>query len=159
MYLISSLAKAQGVLWYQGTALYYVLRVSEFSLPAVSPLIYNNVLLSSLLTYATLLFQVAFPFLIWNKYTRPFMIIGAVLLHTAIAVVMGLFWFSATMISVDVIFFDDKSYQAFAQRCQSLKAALERRVASYIDSLRLAPWVQKQKFLVLYNNTCNICNK
>ena len=49
-------------------------------------------------TYATLLVQIAFPFLIWQQRTRLYVLAGAILLHFIFAVSMGLFYFSFVMI-------------------------------------------------------------
>jgi Vitamin K-dependent gamma-carboxylase len=112
MYFISFIYKAHGNEWYSGTAIYYVLRVDEFRLPGVNELIYRNPLLVTTITYLTLLFQGSYPFLIWNKRTKFFMLFGAICFHLGIAIVMGLAWFSLSILSVDVIFINDTMYRA-----------------------------------------------
>ncbi len=112
MYFISFIFKAHGNEWYSGTAIYYVLRVDEFRLPGVNELIYKNPLLVTTITYLTLLFQGSYPFLIWNKRTKFVMLFGAICFHLGIAIVMGLAWFSLSILSVDVIFIDDTTYRA-----------------------------------------------
>ena len=85
--------------------------VDEFRLPGVNELIYRNPLLVTTITYLTLLFQGSYPFLIWNKRTKFIMLFGAICFHLGIAIVMGLAWFSLSILSVDVIFINDTMYK------------------------------------------------
>jgi hypothetical protein len=47
----------------------------------------------------TLVFEISFVFLVWNRRLRPVLLISAVLLHTGIAVFMGLVTFSLMMMT------------------------------------------------------------
>jgi predicted DCC family thiol-disulfide oxidoreductase YuxK len=49
-------------------------------------------------TYGTILIEIAFPFLIWQERTRPFLLASAIFLHSQFAILMGLFYFSFVMI-------------------------------------------------------------
>ena len=49
-------------------------------------------------TYATILIEIAFPFLIWQRATRPYLLAAAIFLHVQFAVLLGLFYFSFVMI-------------------------------------------------------------
>src|SRR5699024_8758094 len=55
-------------------------------------------------------FQCAFPFMLFNRYTRIVALIGILSFHLGIALLMGLPWFSLTMIAVDAIFIRDRSF-------------------------------------------------
>lgn len=90
---------------------------------------------------------------------KPLMLIGAVSLHLSIAIIMGLVWFSLTMLSVDVIFLDDPSYVAFAQRLSAVHAALGALVERRLTRIRAIPRVQEQQLLVLYDDTCPVCTR
>lgn len=46
----------------------------------------------------TLFIELGFPFLVWNRYTRWFMVSGSILFHTMIALLMGLVTFSVMML-------------------------------------------------------------
>lgn len=52
----------------------------------------------------TLFVELSFPFLVWNRFTRWIMICGSVLLHTMIALMMGLVTFSLVMIAMVLSF-------------------------------------------------------
>lgn len=113
MYLFSTLYKLQGHKWQDGTALYYILRSEQFTLPGISPLIYHSAALVAIGTYATLLLQGAFPWLIFHRRLKWIMLLGAFLFHASIAILMGLLWFSASIIVIDAILIDDASYRQF----------------------------------------------
>ena len=49
-------------------------------------------------TYGTILIEVAFPFLVWQRATRPYMLAAAVFLHVQFAIFLGLPYFSFVMI-------------------------------------------------------------
>jgi Vitamin K-dependent gamma-carboxylase len=122
LYMASALYKAQGELWQNGTALYYVLRVQDFTLPGVSELFYRNAFFVTAATYGTVLFQLAFPFLLFNRWTRACAFVGAVLMHGGIAFLMGLLTFSWVMITLELPLLGDR-------RLVSVGAWLRRRAA------------------------------
>ncbi len=51
-------------------------------------------------TVGTLVLELGFPFLVWNRRTRWVMVCGSVLLHTMIALLMGLVTFSLMMLAL-----------------------------------------------------------
>ncbi len=115
LYFESAFYKIQGHVWANGTALYYILRTNEFSLPGWSELIWRSAALVTLGTYATILFEVTHPFLMWHPRMKYLMFTGVVFLHTGIGIVMGLPWFSLTMISAHATLFSDSEYQKAMQ--------------------------------------------
>ena len=52
----------------------------------------------------TLILEVGFPFLVWYRRLRWVMVTGAIMLHTGIALVMGLTGFSLMMLALLVAF-------------------------------------------------------
>lgn len=126
VYLTAGLFKVQGERWQQGTALYYILRVAEFSpWPELSRLIYENSLLVTAGTYVTVFFQVSVPLLLLNRYTRWIGFIMALGMHGAIGVLMGLPFFSAIMIATDLTMISDREYS-------TLKAVWHRARAQLV---------------------------
>ncbi len=113
VYGVAGLYKVQGELWQNGTALYYISRVGEFTWPGRSESLYRSVTLVTALTYATVAFQLSFPFLFaLNRHTRRLALAGALLFHTGIAVTMGLVTFAAFVISVELALVSDVEYRA-----------------------------------------------
>lgn len=114
LYFISAFFKVRGHVWVNGTALYYILRTNEFSLPGWSDVIVRSPVLITLGTYATIFFELMYPWLIWHPRFKYVMTAGAILLHAGIGVFMGLPWFSLTMIGIHVLLFNDSEYLRLA---------------------------------------------
>lgn len=110
IYLVSALYKAQGELWQNGTALYYVLRVNEFTLPGLSESLYSSALIVTLATYGTVVFQISFPALLLSTVGRHVAFCGAFMMHAGIAVMMGLVTFSWIMIAAELVLLPDSTF-------------------------------------------------
>ena len=130
LYLASALYKIQGELWQSGTALYYILRVNEYTLPGWSEHIYESAVLVTLLTYGTVLFQLAFPFLLLNRVTRYLAVLGAIAMHLGIAIIMGLVSFSLTVIAADLVVVSDARYLALLGKVKAYGKVRRRAVAA-----------------------------
>lgn len=111
VYFWSGTDKIMGHKWQDGTALYYIMRVDTFQLPGISHYIYDSATLVTLLTYGTICFEISFAVLLWNRRLRSALYLGAICMHGGIAVFMGLTYFSATMLVLDTVIFDDNAYR------------------------------------------------
>ena len=114
LYFVSAFFKVHSKVWVNGTAIYYILRTDSFSLPGVTEHLVRSATFVTGATYATILFELAYPWLVWQHRFRYLITVGAVFLHFGIAVLMGLPWFSLTMISVHVLLFRDSEYEQLA---------------------------------------------
>jgi hypothetical protein len=103
LYFEAGFYKIQGHVWANGTALYYILRTNQFSLPGWTDLIWRSAALITLATWGTILFGIAHPFLLWHPRLKYLMFCCAMCLHGAIAVLMALPWFSLTMIGAHAV--------------------------------------------------------
>lgn len=111
IYAIAGLTKLRGETWVDGSALYYSLHMEQFMpWPALNIWFSGIIIFVSLISWATVAGQLAFPLLLLNHYTR----VGAVLLmmsfHLGIAVFMGLGVFSMIMFAADLIFIRDNEF-------------------------------------------------
>jgi predicted DCC family thiol-disulfide oxidoreductase YuxK len=97
MLLYSGLSK-RGDDWWNGDAIWYVISTNQFYNSALLDLLARQYWLVNAATYATILIEVAYPFLIWQKRSRPYMLTAVVFLHLQFAVLMRLFYFSFVMI-------------------------------------------------------------
>ena len=104
VYWASAMYKIQGRMWQDGVALYYILRVPEFTWPGVSELVYENRWLVFALTWTTVWFQLAFPPLILTQRFRVAILGAAVVFHLGIALLMNLWTFSIYMIGTEAVF-------------------------------------------------------
>jgi len=96
-YFFAGVEKLRGETWQHGYALWIALTNDEY---ATLPLgwLAEHFWIINLMTYYTLLLELAFPFLIWQRPTRPYLLAGAVLLQLGIAFMMGLHLFSFVVI-------------------------------------------------------------
>lgn len=97
--------KIQGSAWQDGTAVYYPLHLDDFSpWPALSDLLSSHGVMVLLVTYGTVVAQVAFPFTLLNRRAKNVLLTIMMAEHAVIAVVLGLPFFSLAMIAADSVF-------------------------------------------------------
>nr|WP_254259442.1 HTTM domain-containing protein [Leucobacter chinensis] len=124
VYTSGALFKAGGEPWAQGWAVYHPLATTRFGTwPILSELITSWGPLVAIGTLGSLFMQAAFPFLLLHRVTRVIGLIGILGFHLAIAVLMGLPWFSLTMVAVDSIFIRDVTWRGIAERARFSWAA------------------------------------
>jgi hypothetical protein len=114
IYLASGLSKLMGSAWWNGTAIWGTVANPEFAAlhlkyyqEMIGWLCRHRVLWELSMTGGavfTLALEIGFPFLVWNRRLRWLMVIGSVLLHTGIALFMGLVGFSLMMLALLVSF-------------------------------------------------------
>jgi uncharacterized membrane protein YphA (DoxX/SURF4 family) len=104
VYFTAGLSKLSGLQWWQGEAIWRSVvqpRFMQFDLLWLAN--YPTVpLLLGLLTFS---FQTSYPVFVWWRRTRQLCVVGAIVFHLAIALVLGLWLFSAIMIVFDVAAF------------------------------------------------------
>ncbi|MET9507198.1 HTTM domain-containing protein [Streptomyces flavidovirens] len=105
VYATAGWYKIQGSRWQDGTALYYPLHLDYFSpWPGLSGLLASSGVIVMLLTYGTVAVQVAFPFTLFNRRVKNVLLAVMIAEHAAIAVLLGLPFFSLAMIAADAVF-------------------------------------------------------
>lgn len=139
MYFWSTYVKIQSDEWPGGEAIYWTTRNierSRFSLPIIT----DSLIGINLLVYFTLLVEGLFPFLVWNRRTRPYAIAGGVLLHLGIEHMMSIQVFGFVVLSSYLLYFD-------GQEIRNGWEWLRRRVA----------W--KSRAPVFYDGDCGFCTR
>ncbi|WP_434593579.1 HTTM domain-containing protein [Brevibacterium sp. 1718] len=115
IYMSGGLYKAGGAAWQHGFAVYNPLQTQQFGTwPVLSDLVTAWGPMVVVISWASVLFQCAFPFMLFNRWTRTAGLLGILSFHLGIALLMGLPWFSLTMIAVDAIFIRDRSFAALS---------------------------------------------
>ncbi|MET7933397.1 HTTM domain-containing protein [Streptomyces sp. NPDC005322] len=105
LYASAGWYKIQGSRWQDGTALYYPLHLDYFSpWPGLASAMAASGTLVMVLTYATVIMQVAFPFTLLNRRVKNVMLVLLMLEHLGIAVMLGLPFFSLAAIAADSVF-------------------------------------------------------
>ncbi|MGN7966047.1 HTTM domain-containing protein [Microbacterium sp. 22179] len=111
VYTSGALFKAGGSPWREGWAIYHPLETVRFGTwPALSDFFMAWGPAVAFLTLGTLFLQAAFPFMLLTRPTRLIALFGMLGFHLGIAVLMGLPWFSLTMVAIDAIFIRDRSW-------------------------------------------------
>ncbi|MFV2117244.1 HTTM domain-containing protein [Streptomyces sp. Act-28] len=105
IYATAGWYKIQGSRWQDGTALYYPLKLDYFSpWPALSDLLAGAGLMVMVISYGTVIVQVAFPFTLFNRRIKNVLLAVMMLEHAGIALLLGLPFFSLAMITADAVF-------------------------------------------------------
>ncbi|WUG43476.1 HTTM domain-containing protein [Kitasatospora sp. NBC_00458] len=105
IYATAGWYKVQGSRWQDGTALYYPLHLDYFTpWPGLSGLVGSMLLPVFLITYGTVLLQVAFPFTLVSRRVKNALLVVMMAEHLGIAVLLGLPVFSLAMIAADAVF-------------------------------------------------------
>jgi len=98
LFFFSAVSKIRGDDWWNGDAMWVVFGTYDFYNRFLLSLFASHYWLVNVATYGTLLVEIAFPFLIWQRATRPYLLAAAVLLHVQIGIFMGMPYFSFVMI-------------------------------------------------------------
>lgn len=105
IYATAGWYKIQGSRWQDGTAVYYPLHLDYFSpWPGLADMLSSSGTMVMLVTYGTVIVQVAFPFTLFNRRVKNVLLALMMTEHAAIAVLLGLPFFSLAMIATDAVF-------------------------------------------------------
>jgi hypothetical protein len=97
-YLLSAWAKARGSTWHDGTAVQRALRIVDVQrFEAPNWFIEQDDLLN-LLTWGTLAFEASFLLLVWNRRTKPWLLLVGILLHLGIDLMFDVGFFTHALL-------------------------------------------------------------
>jgi hypothetical protein len=115
IYGYTGFEKLKGNDWWDQTAVWKVLGNQQLMLADLS-FLRNVPIVIGLITWGTVLFEIYCPVLLWGRRTRNWMILAGWGLHIGIALTMGLFIFSLTMMSAYWLFLDPQIIQKWLTR-------------------------------------------
>jgi predicted DCC family thiol-disulfide oxidoreductase YuxK len=99
LFFISGVEKLRGEEWWEGDAIWRVfVHTDYYNGTWLLDLLANHFWLVNVATYGTILIELAYPFLIWQRETRPYLLAAAIFLHLQFGLLMGLYFFSFVMI-------------------------------------------------------------
>ncbi len=120
--------KIQGSRWQDGTAVYYPLNLDYFApWPGLNDVLGSSGLLVMLMTYGTVIIQVAFPFTLFNRKVKNVLLAVMITEHLSIAVLLGLPFFSLAMVAADSVFLPTGLLTWFGSRVSVLHRRLTGR--------------------------------
>lgn len=103
IYLFSGLGKLEGTTWWTGEAIWLSIASLEYQSLDVTFLGYQKWLLD-LLAHSTVFFELFYCFLIWPRFTRPWLLATAIGMHAFIALCMGMITFGVAMMIGNLAF-------------------------------------------------------
>jgi hypothetical protein len=123
VYVASGAEKAMGIQWWNGEAIWQTMMQGQFARFDMRWMA-SYPLLAKVIGWSTLLLETGYPFFIWWRRSRPYGYLAIVLLHTGIAIFMGLQLFSAIMIIFNTAAF---GFPYLRQAYRSLVVPLRER--------------------------------
>lgn len=96
-YALSAWSKLRGHTWHDGTALGLAMRISDLHRFVPPDWLFHQDVLLNLLSWATLLFEGSFIFLVWNRRLRPWVLAVGVAFHVGIDLLFDVGFFSVAM--------------------------------------------------------------
>ncbi|MEW2420141.1 HTTM domain-containing protein [Streptomyces nigra] len=140
IYATAGWYKIQGSRWQDGTAVYYPLHLEYFSPWAdLAELLSASGTMVMLITYGTVLVQVAFPFTLFHRRVKNVLLAAMITEHAVIAVVLGLPFFSLAMIAADAVFLPTPFLRRLGGRAARARARLAGAVRRRGDGRRAVP--------------------
>ncbi|HUI58095.1 MAG TPA: HTTM domain-containing protein [Bryobacteraceae bacterium] len=110
VYLSTFFWKLLGDRWIDGTALYYVLHLSEFKQFVVPGA--NHITVIQLMTWSTLVIELSLGTLVWFRHLKYWVLLAGICLHAAIEYALNIPLFSFTMVATYVTFVDYRDLEA-----------------------------------------------
>ncbi|MFI6009419.1 HTTM domain-containing protein [Streptomyces sp. NPDC051243] len=133
IYATAGWYKIQGSRWQDGTAVYYPLHLDYFSpWPALADLLSSSGTMVMLITYGTVIVQVAFPFTLFNRRVKNVLLTAMITEHAVIAVVLGLPFFSLAMIAADAVFLPTPFLRRLGDWGARARDGLSRRLSRLV---------------------------
>lgn len=102
IYAYTGLDKMKGASWWDGSAVWKVLGNAQLA-PLDFSFVSHFPLFVAVTTFATVIFEVYFPFAVWTQLRKPWLAVGLIF-HGGAAFMMGLPFFSLVMVSSYLVF-------------------------------------------------------
>lgn len=116
VYLFTLWLKIQGDRWVDGTAVSDALKLGDLVRLELPDGLTDSLLVANLMTYGTLVVELALAILIWHRPARPYVIAAGIALHLFIEVTMSLGFFSLVMITSYLTFVPEDAMERFVDR-------------------------------------------
>lgn len=104
VYLCTLSEKLRGATWIEGTAVYYLMYVSEFIHLPLPAWLVDSVFLSKIASWGTLAIEGLFPVLVWFRETRRLVLIASLMMHLGMWYVLDIPYFQGVVLSYLLLF-------------------------------------------------------
>lgn len=119
VYLFSTFEKLRGDDWTGGTALADAWRITDLARVGVPLPVYDSLLMTNVLTLATLVIELALAVLLWNRRARPYVVVAGILLHLGIEVTMAVGFFSIVAVVLYLSFTPEETAERWLRRIRA----------------------------------------
>ena len=103
IYFFAGARKMLGASWWDGSAMWLSIANSEYQTVDLTWMA-SMPLLLALVTHIIVLFELSYCVLIWNRLTRPVVLLTAVMMHLGIATCLGMATFGLVMLIGNIAF-------------------------------------------------------
>ncbi|MHC4880035.1 MAG: HTTM domain-containing protein [Planctomycetota bacterium] len=103
LYFVAGISKLKGATWWSGVAFWGAIANQEYQTVDLTELVHWPIVIN-VLTHLTLAWEISYPFLVWNRWLRPFVLAMAVAVHVGIGVCFGMLTFGSIMIVANLAF-------------------------------------------------------
>jgi hypothetical protein len=128
VYLATVVMKLSGETWQNGTAVTYSLRQNDLQFIPLPASIAENLMVSNVLTWGTLVIEVALGILVWNRRLRPWVLGAGVALHLSISLTIEVGFFTFVTFILYLAFIPPERSQAIAEGVRTRLSALFSRI-------------------------------
>ncbi len=142
IYLFGGIAKLRGEMWWDGSAMWFSAVAYEYQSLDLT-WIGRYPFLGSLLTHITIFWETFYGFLVWPRWSRPWMLALAVLVHGGIALFLGMITFGFMMIVANLAFVEPRWIEAWLKRFLTMKRfmnPMQGYTMGFWSILALAVW-------------------
>lgn len=123
VFFFTAVQKLRGELWWSGDAVWVALNNTEFSHTAMTEGLAQHFWLVNIATHAALLFELAYPFLIWGSRTRAWMLLAAIAFHLGTTALFGLYLFAWVAIVGHLSFVPTRLVEAVWMRARAWRTS------------------------------------
>lgn len=120
VYFLAGYFKLQNFYWLQGSGILYFLNDERFSIFASGTTVQLPTWLMLTLNYGIIAFELGFPFLVWFKKSRNFILILGLLLHLGIYLFLMIYGMSIVFVLQYALFISDEELSRGLQKINSI---------------------------------------
>jgi signal transduction histidine kinase len=104
MYLFTVFVKVAGKTWANGTAVGYALQLWHYTRVPVPQTLIDSLVVINVMTWGTLLIELAIAILVWNRRLRPWVLAAGIALHLSIELTIKVGFFSWAVLVTYIAF-------------------------------------------------------
>lgn len=124
IFFSAGIEKLYGSSWWSGDGPWFAMVNNETAFFPLG-LFAEHYWIINLIAFGTILVELAYPFLIWGKKSRPYILAAALTLHLGIAIFLGMVYFASLMAMGHLVFMRREWYAAIGRWWQKRFSGIE----------------------------------